>query len=124
MVLNHHSGLLGIAGLPGVREVQRAAAGGDAHARLALDVLQAESPNAVARDLDHRRRDVREDHAPSRRHGARGGEADSAGTRAELENRLTRLRRGGAQQPLRDGRALLVDQVGMWNALPSRPSAR
>jgi acetate kinase len=37
--LNHRSGLLGIAGLTGVREVERAAIAGDDRAQLALDVL-------------------------------------------------------------------------------------
>ena len=46
--LNHRSGLLGIAGLAGLREVERAATGGDDRAQLALDVLVRGVSGAVA----------------------------------------------------------------------------
>jgi acetate kinase len=46
--LNHRSGLLGLSGLPGVREVVRAASGGDDSAQLALDVLVRGISSAVA----------------------------------------------------------------------------
>ncbi|MEA2156614.1 MAG: acetate kinase [Solirubrobacteraceae bacterium] len=46
--LNHRSGLLGISGLAGLREVQRAAGQGDERAQLALDVLVRGVSAAVA----------------------------------------------------------------------------
>lgn len=46
--LNHRSGLLGICGLAGVREVEAAAAAGDEPARLAFDVLVRGVSGAVA----------------------------------------------------------------------------
>jgi acetate kinase len=46
--LNHRSGLLGICGLDGVREVEAAAAAGDERARLAFDVLVRGVSGAVA----------------------------------------------------------------------------
>jgi len=46
--LNHRSGMLGIAGLAGIREVERAAVAGDEGARLALDVLVRGVSGAVA----------------------------------------------------------------------------
>jgi acetate kinase len=46
--LNHRSGLLGMAGLAGVREAERAAAAGDDRAQLALDVLVRGVSGAVA----------------------------------------------------------------------------
>jgi acetate kinase len=46
--LNHRSGLLGIAGLSGVRDVERAAIAGDERAQLALDVLVRGVSGAVA----------------------------------------------------------------------------
>jgi acetate kinase len=46
--LNHGSGMLGIAGLDGLREVERAAAGGDERAQLALDVFVRGVSGAVA----------------------------------------------------------------------------
>jgi acetate kinase len=47
-VLNHRSGLLGLSGLPGIGEVQRAATGGDERAQLALDVFVRGVSGAVA----------------------------------------------------------------------------
>jgi len=47
-VLNHRSGLLGIAGLAGLREVEHAATAGDERAQLALDVLVRGVSAAVA----------------------------------------------------------------------------
>jgi acetate kinase len=46
--LNHRSGLLGIAGLAGVREAERAAAAGDERAQLALAILVRGVSGAVA----------------------------------------------------------------------------
>ena len=46
--LNHRSGLLGIAGLAGLREVERAALEGDKHAQLAFDVLVRGAAAAIA----------------------------------------------------------------------------
>jgi len=46
--LQHRSGLLGICGLPGLREVERAAMDGDDRAQLALDVLVRGVSAAVA----------------------------------------------------------------------------
>ncbi|MEA2445982.1 MAG: acetate kinase [Thermoleophilales bacterium] len=46
--LNHRSGMLGIAGLDGIREVERAAVAGDERAQLALDVLVRGVSSAVA----------------------------------------------------------------------------
>jgi acetate kinase len=46
--LNHRSGLRGISGLSGVREVERAALDGDARAQLAFDVLVRGISGAVA----------------------------------------------------------------------------
>lgn len=46
--LNHRSGLLGVAGLAGLREVEQAATGGDERAQLALDVLVRGVSSAVA----------------------------------------------------------------------------
>ena len=46
--LNHGSGLLGIAGIAGLREVQQAATGGDDRAQLALDVFVRGVSGAVA----------------------------------------------------------------------------
>jgi acetate kinase len=46
--LNHRSGLLGMTGLTGLREVEQAAGGGDERARLALDVLVRGVSGAVA----------------------------------------------------------------------------
>ena len=46
--LNHRSGLRGIAGLGGLREVEQAAAAGDRHAQLAFDVLVRGVSSAVA----------------------------------------------------------------------------
>jgi len=46
--LNHRSGLLGIAGLAGLREVEQAAGGGDERAQLAFDVLVRGVSGAVA----------------------------------------------------------------------------
>ncbi len=46
--LNHRSGLLGMTGLSGVREVERAATAGDERAQLALDVLVRGVSSAIA----------------------------------------------------------------------------
>ena len=46
--LNHRSGLLGISGLHGLREVEDAAAAGDRQAQLAFDVLARGVSSAVA----------------------------------------------------------------------------
>jgi acetate kinase len=46
--LNHRSGLLGISGLHGMREVEQAAAAGDERAQLAFDVLVRGVSSAVA----------------------------------------------------------------------------
>jgi acetate kinase len=46
--LNHRSGLLGICGLPGVREVERAATAGDDRAQLAFNVLVRGVSGAIA----------------------------------------------------------------------------
>ncbi len=46
--LNHRSGMLGIAGLDGLREVERAAADGDERAQLAVDVFVRGVSGAVA----------------------------------------------------------------------------
>jgi acetate kinase len=46
--LNHRSGLRGIAGRAGLREVERAAIGGDERAQLAFDVLVRGASGAVA----------------------------------------------------------------------------
>jgi len=46
--LNHRSGLLGLCGLAGLREVERAAADGDDQAQLALDVFVRGVSGAVA----------------------------------------------------------------------------
>ena len=46
--LNHRSGLMGICGLAGVREVERAATGGDERAQLAFNVLVRGVSSAVA----------------------------------------------------------------------------
>ena len=46
--LKHRSGLLGITGLAGVREVERAALDGDKHAQLAFDVLVRGAAAAIA----------------------------------------------------------------------------
>jgi acetate kinase len=46
--LNHRSGLLGIAGLSGLHEVERAALEGDKHAQLAFDVLVRGAAAAIA----------------------------------------------------------------------------
>jgi acetate kinase len=46
--LNHRSGMLGIAGLDGLREVESAAAGGDERAQLAFDVFVRGVSGAVA----------------------------------------------------------------------------
>ncbi len=46
--LNHRSGLFGICGLHGMREVQQAAVAGDARAQLAFDVLVRGVSSAVA----------------------------------------------------------------------------
>jgi len=46
--LNHRSGLHGMTGLAGLREVEQAACGGDERARLALDVLVRGVSGAVA----------------------------------------------------------------------------
>jgi acetate kinase len=46
--LNHRSGLLGISGLTGLREIERAAKGGDERAQLALDVFVRGVSGAVA----------------------------------------------------------------------------
>ncbi|MFP5362992.1 MAG: acetate/propionate family kinase [Thermoleophilia bacterium] len=46
--LNHRSGLLGLTGLAGVREVEQAAGAGDDRAQLALDVLARGVSGAVA----------------------------------------------------------------------------
>jgi acetate kinase len=46
--LNHRSGLMGIAGRPGLREVHEAAEAGDEHARLAFAVLVRGVSGAVA----------------------------------------------------------------------------
>ena len=46
--LNHRSGLYGMTGLHGVREVEQAAAGGDERAQLALDVLVRGVAAAIA----------------------------------------------------------------------------
>jgi acetate kinase len=46
--LHHRSGLFGISGLTGVREVERAALEGDRHAQLAFDVLVRGAAAAIA----------------------------------------------------------------------------
>ena len=46
--LNHRSGLMGICGLAGVRDVERAATGGDERAQLAFNVLVRGVSSAVA----------------------------------------------------------------------------
>ena len=46
--LNHRSGLLGIAGVADLREVERAALDGDKHAQLAFDVLVRGAASAIA----------------------------------------------------------------------------
>ena len=46
--LNHRSGLLGMAGIAGLREVEQAAGAGDARAQLALDVFVRGVSGAVA----------------------------------------------------------------------------
>lgn len=46
--LNHRSGMLGLSGLAGIHEVERAASAGDEHAQLALDVLVRGVSSAVA----------------------------------------------------------------------------
>ena len=46
--LNHRSGLLGLSGIAGLREVEQAAAAGDDGARLALDVLVRGVAGAIA----------------------------------------------------------------------------
>jgi acetate kinase len=47
-VLNHRSGLLGLCGLSGIREIERAAHDGDERAQLALDVFVRGVSGAVA----------------------------------------------------------------------------
>jgi acetate kinase len=48
VALNHRSGLLGVCGLAGLREVERAATTGDEHAQLAFDVFVRGVSGAVA----------------------------------------------------------------------------
>jgi hypothetical protein len=84
-----------------------------------LDVRQAELLAAAARDIDHRRAEVRADDSPALADGRGGRVAGVPEARRELEDRVARAHRKLADHPLANGERGRLDRRA-----PLLPSGR
>jgi hypothetical protein len=75
----------------------------------ALDVLQPQLDRAALRHHDHGLGEVADDDAAARPHESRGGKANHARARCQLQDRLTGRRREPLEHPLRHGPRRLLE---------------